>query len=91
MLSTLISDIENNIIIEGHTDNLPITGGRYPSNWELSSARAASVLRFFERKGVSPKRMSIVGHGANKPVESNHTEDGRKKNRRVVVKILRDM
>lgn len=91
MLSTLISDIENNIVIEGHTDNLPISGGRYPSNWELSSARAASVLRFFERKGVSPMRMSIVGHGANKPVESNDTEDGRRKNRRVVVKILRDM
>ena len=91
MLSSVLKGSPNNMIIEGHTDSLPISGGQYPSNWELSSARASSVLRFFERQGVDGTRMTIVGKGANEPVDDNSTEEGRKKNRRVVVKILRDL
>ena len=73
------------IRVEGHTDNQPIKGNlldRYPSNWELSSARAVSIVKFLESNNISPARMSATGHSFYRPVASNDTGDGRAKNRR---------
>lgn len=71
------------LTVEGHTDNQPIRTARFPSNWELSAARASSVLRYLLRLGVPPRRLTAVGYAANYPIASNSTEAGRNKNRRV--------
>jgi len=71
--------------VEGHTDSRPIGTDRYPSNWELSAARAASVVRLLSRGGVGEERLSAVGFGAQRPIADNDTAEGRKKNRRVVL------
>jgi len=76
------------IRVEGHTDNIPIRGGRYSSNWELSAARASSVVEFFQEDGIDPKSLLAVGYGETKPIASNATEEGRAKNRRVEVIIV---
>lgn len=78
----------NPIQVEGFTDNQPINTTRYPSNWELSAARAASVVHLLDRYGVSPTRMSAIGYGEFKPIADNATEDGRQKNRRIVLVVL---
>lgn len=77
----------NAMLVEGHTDNLPIRNSIYPSNWELSAARAASVVRYLALEGVSPDRMGAMGYGEFKPVARNDTAQGRGKNRRVVLLI----
>jgi chemotaxis protein MotB len=75
--------------IEGHTDNQPIKYSGWKSNWELSSARALSVVHYLQdEKAIVPERLSAIGHGEYKPVESNDTKEGRAKNRRVEVVIL---
>jgi chemotaxis protein MotB len=76
------------IAIEGHTDNEPIKYSGWKSNWELSSARTMSVLHYFEEKDVVPGRMSGVGYGEYRPVETNDTAEGRQKNRRVEIVIM---
>lgn len=73
------------IVIEGHTDNVPIRSAQYPSNWELSSARASSVVRHLESQGVQSKRMRAVGYADTRPVQSNLTGIGRATNRRVEI------
>jgi chemotaxis protein MotB len=74
--------------VEGHTDNIPIAGGRYPSNWELSSARASAVVRaLVDRAGMDPKRMTAVGYGEYRPIADNKTVEGRKANRRIDIMI----
>ncbi|MEE2828764.1 MAG: OmpA family protein [Myxococcota bacterium] len=74
--------------VEGHTDNIPISGGRYPSNWELSSARASAVVRaLVERSKMDPTRMTAVGYGEFRPVAENDTIEGRKANRRIDILI----
>ena len=78
----------NSIGIEGHTDNVPIKVSGWKSNWELSTARALSVLHYLEKKGVDPRRMSAIGYGEYKPVASNDSASGRQKNRRVEIVIL---
>ena len=78
----------NPIQVEGFTDNKPIKTARFPSNWELSAARAASVVHLLDRYGLNPKRMSAIGYGEYKPIADNRTEEGRQKNRRVVLVIL---
>lgn len=82
-LSKILNETPGRIMIEGHTDNVPISGGKYASNWELSTARAASILHFLITKGVDPNRFSIAGYAEYRPLASNETEDGRAKNRRV--------
>lgn len=78
-----------NIGIEGHTDNVPIKHSGWKSNWELSSARALSVLHYLATdQGISPERLSAIGYGEYRPVDSNETRDGRKQNRRVEIVIL---
>ncbi len=75
------------IIVEGHTDNIPISTVYFPSNWELSAARASSVVRLFIDTAVDPRRMSAVGFAAQRPVADNATADGRQSNRRVAIRI----
>ena len=78
-----------NIGIEGHTDNQPIRFSGWKSNWELSTARALSVLHYLvDNKGIEPERVSAIGYGEYRPVASNETNEGRRFNRRVEVVIL---
>lgn len=74
--------------VEGHTDNRPISTAAFPSNWELSAARAASVVHLFMQYGIDPTRLAVIGMGEFRPVADNVTEQGRNINRRVVVVIL---
>jgi chemotaxis protein MotB len=88
-ISTLISSFPNEIIIEGHTDNIPISNYKFASNWELSSARAISVLKYFvEIKKVDPFRVSAHGYGEYRPVTKNDTPEHRAANRRVNILIV---
>ncbi len=86
----VLAAIPNRLRVEGFTDNQPISTDVYPSNWELSAARAASVVHLFTKAGVDPARMAAIGFGEHRPVVSNDTEAGRERNRRVVVVILAD-
>ncbi|MCX5785377.1 MAG: OmpA family protein [Elusimicrobia bacterium] len=89
-LAKVFSELPNPIQIEGHTDNRPLgRNARYRSNWELSAARAFSVLRFFLSKGVAPEKLSAVGYGEFKPIKSNDTPEGRGANRRIEINIIR--
>lgn len=82
-------NLKNEIRVEGHTDNVPIRGGGFKSNWELSMARAYAVIKQLEAAGVDPKRISGVGYGEYRPVGDNKTPDGRAKNRRIEISLLR--
>ncbi|MCK9571982.1 MAG: OmpA family protein [Candidatus Omnitrophica bacterium] len=78
-----------NVGIEGHTDNVPIQRSGWKSNWELSTARSLSVLHFLvNEEGISPERLSAIGYGEYRPVDSNDTKSGRMQNRRVEIVIL---
>ena len=80
---------DRNIGIEGHTDNEPIKYSGWKSNWELSTARATSVLHYLEdEKGLEPKRLSATGYGQHRPVASNDDKESRRQNRRVEIVIL---
>lgn len=84
-----LRDIDNHVRIEGHTDPIPIRNSSYRSNWELSAARAASVLSWFAAEsGISERRMSIAGFADQRPVADNRTPEGRKQNRRVDIVVL---
>jgi chemotaxis protein MotB len=78
------------ISIEGYTDNLPIEGPlreRFPTNWELSAARSAQVVRFLQDQGINPGELAVVGMGQYHPIASNDTAQGRAKNRRIDILI----
>jgi chemotaxis protein MotB len=77
------------VVVEGHTDSAPIATAQFPSNWELSGARAGAVVRTFERNGVLGKRMSTQGFGSQTPAASNATPAGRSRNRRVIAVLAR--
>lgn len=87
MLGAVLVGFPVNIRVEGHTDNVPINGGLYPSNWELSAARAASVVHLLTESGVPPDRLAVIAYGEFRPVVPNATPDGRNTNRRVVLSI----
>ncbi len=89
-LAGLLMDLTDySIEVEGHTDNVPVRAQTYPSNLELSVARALSVARYFiDRKGYDPRRIGVAGFGENRPVASNDTPEGRQKNRRVEINII---
>jgi len=86
VLNTTVADL--NVGIEGHTDNQPIKRSGWKSNWELSTARALSVLHYLSEKSVSEPRLAAIGYGEYKPVASNDDKEGRQKNRRVEIVIL---
>lgn len=75
--------IDHNIVVEGHTDNLPISTERFPSNWELAAGRAGSVVRHLESRGLNPTRLRATGYGETRPIAPNTTAQGQSTNRRV--------
>lgn len=87
-LARILAPFPNPIHVEGFTDNVPISTVQYLSNWELSAARAASVVHLFTDYGVEPGRMAAIGYGEYKPAASNDTPEGRARNRRVVLVIM---
>ncbi len=88
-VSSILKETTYKIVIEGHTDDIPINTERFPSNWELSSGRAGNVLRSFIEEGISPARLSAVGYAQYKP-RFPPTPENRAKNRRVEIIILRE-
>jgi chemotaxis protein MotB len=90
-LAQVLKPFPNPIRVEGHTDDRPIRTASFPSNWELSAARAASVVHQFTRQGIDPLRLEIVGFGEFHPRQPNGTIEGRNANRRVVVLVLEEV
>src|SRR5882724_10330334 len=90
-LAEVLKPFPNPIRVEGHTDDRPIRTPSFPSNWELSAARAASVVHQFTRQGIDPLRLEIVGFGEFHPRQPNATIEGRNANRRVVVLVLEEV
>lgn len=87
-IGTLLAETTGEIVITGHTDNVPVKGGFYPSNLVLSMARAASVAEFIlQETTVAPARVATMGYGEFRPIDSNDTPEGRSKNRRVEITI----
>jgi chemotaxis protein MotB len=77
--------------VVGHTDNVPITGGLqkvFASNWELSAARATTVVRFLQEAGIAPERLIATGRAEYAPVAPNDTPEGRQKNRRIEITLI---
>ncbi|SHE23624.1 flagellar motor protein MotD [methanotrophic endosymbiont of Bathymodiolus puteoserpentis (Logatchev)] len=87
-ISEVLQTTSNIIYVEGHTDNIPIETIEFPSNWDLSSARAVSVARELVNDGINPARLAAVGYGDNHPVADNKTAEGRFKNRRVTLVLI---
>jgi len=87
-VAEVVRTIPNVINVEGHTDNVPIDTVEFPSNWDLSSARATAVVREFEMSRISPQRLSAVGYGEFHPIADNNSVEGRFKNRRVVLVLM---
>jgi chemotaxis protein MotB len=87
-LAEVLKPFPNPIRVEGHTDDRPIHTGPFPSNWELSAARAASVVHQFTKQGIEPLRLEIVGFGEFHPRQPNDSSEGRNANRRVAVLVL---
>jgi len=81
--------VRNPIQVEGNTDNVPVRGGRFPTNWELSTARSTAVVRELIARGVGPGRLSATGYADRRPIASNETGAGRRRNRRVELVLLR--
>ncbi len=89
-VARVLATADKTLQVEGYTDNLPIGTAQFPSNWELSAARASSVARLFIDNGVREDRLSVIGYGPNRAVASNDTPEGRARNRRVTVMILEE-
>jgi chemotaxis protein MotB len=90
---SILKDVKDKRIqVEGHTDNVKIVSSlkkRFPTNWELSTARASEVVRYLQEKGgIDPKQLSATGYGEHQPVASNKTSEGRHKNRRIEIVLL---
>ena len=93
VIAALLSSLPERVTISGHTDNVPISTAQFPSNWELSSARAVSLMRGLMgvQPSLNPARFSALGYSEYRPIASNDTEEGRAQNRRVEVFIARSM
>jgi len=88
LVAEVVADLPNQVSVEGHTDSRPISTARFPSNWELSTARAVTVLRRLSEHGVGLERLTAAGYGEQRPVGDNATDAGRARNRRVEVVVL---
>jgi len=86
-LADALKSFNNVVRVEGFTDDVPISGGQFNSNWELSAARASEVVKLLVEAGVEPRRLAAVGYGEHQPVASNSTEEGRIRNRRIVLMV----
>jgi chemotaxis protein MotB len=93
IISTIEEDMKEGVkqvLVDGHTDNVPMKSDKYPSNWELSAARASKVARFvIEKMRFPPERMVVTGYGEFRPLKENSNDDNRAANRRVEIKILK--
>jgi chemotaxis protein MotB len=89
-VAEILRDFNNPIQVEGYTDNVAVSSEKFPSNWELSSARAAAVVKLLVYFGLSPQRLAAVGYGEYHPIAENETPEGRSQNRRVVIMIARE-
>lgn len=89
-IAGILAEFPNYIQVEGFTDNVPIRTPTYPSNWELSAARAASVVHLFTQSEIPPKHLSAIGYAEYKPIVSNKTAEGRQKNRRINIIVQSD-
>ena len=88
-ISKIIEETDNDIVAEGHTDNVPINSKEYESNWELSTARAMSIVKYLlENKKINPVRISLKGYGEYNPIVPNDTPENRTKNRRVDILVV---
>lgn len=87
----VLTNTDNALRIEGHTDSVPIATPVYPSNWELSAARASAVAKLFVANGLEASRIGVTGYADNRPVDSNATIEGRARNRRVTLLVLADI
>jgi chemotaxis protein MotB len=88
-VAAVLSSIPNrDFQIAGHTDDIPIKSAKFPSNWELSTARAVEVTRYLSTKGVDPSRLSAAGYAETQPVASNADTEGRKQNRRIEIVLM---
>ena len=90
-VANILAPFDNPIHVEGFTDNLPISTDKYPTNWELSAARAGSVVRMLAAGGVQASRLAAVGYGEFQPIADNSTAEGRARNRRVILVISRNL
>jgi chemotaxis protein MotB len=90
-VAAILKPFDNPIHVEGFTDDRPIRTAQYPTNWELSSARSASIVRMLAMQGVNPGRLASVGYGEFQPVANNATAEGRARNRRVVLVVSRNL
>jgi chemotaxis protein MotB len=90
-LGRVMIDFPNHVHVEGYTDTVPINTEMFPSNWELSGSRAATVVRLFEFTGVKPDRLAAIGYGEYYPVADNSDAEGRARNRRVVAVVLAEI
>ncbi|HVK93418.1 MAG TPA: flagellar motor protein MotD [Noviherbaspirillum sp.] len=87
-VAAILKNSDHAIQVEGHTDSVPINNTFFPSNWELSSVRASSVVRLFVESGIAESRLTAIGRSATQPIGDNNTAEGRLRNRRVAVMIL---
>ncbi|MEN0038881.1 MAG: flagellar motor protein MotD [Cellvibrio sp.] len=88
-IAGILKNYSNPVQVEGFTDNIPIKSVKYPTNWELSTARASAIVKYLASKGVAPERLSAVGYGEYQPVAANDTDQGRAQNRRVAIMIAK--
>lgn len=87
-LTAVVGQTRNPLYVSGYTDDVPISTGRYPSNWELSTARSASVVRLLAQNGINPARMGAIGYGEFRPIVANDSVINRQRNRRVVIRVM---
>lgn len=88
-IAEILKAYDNPVHVEGFTDNMPIRSRLYPTNWELSAARAATVVRLLSAGGMDAARLAAVGYGEHRPIADNNTAEGRRANRRVVLLVSR--
>jgi chemotaxis protein MotB len=88
-LAEPLRGLPNQIEVQGHTDDQAINTAAFPSNWELSAGRAGAVIRYFEKLGLKPDRLQAAGYADTRPIDSNATRQGRARNRRVEIIVLR--
>lgn len=88
-IAVILSVYSNPVQVEGFTDNIPINSAKYPTNWELSTARASAIVKHLALQGVAPERLSAVGYGEYQPIASNVSEQGRAQNRRVAIMVAK--
>lgn len=89
-LARLLATVPNPVQVAGHTDDVPIVGGRHKTNWELSAARAFGVIEYLRSQGLAPGRFRARGHGEFRPVGDNATPEGRRRNRRIELSLVRE-